>query len=157
MGGISFEISSFENRHDLRLIAYMRTLLNVTNLLDGLLRKILNSNRSWRFTGHPWIGIPWKNTFLCSDSPDFLQSLRGNIFMLSEQEKQEWTAMVESQSLRDDMRHLTENRHNPFLKEGEVDIDKYVAYLQSTFDQILDALGLEFEEIIGLTRLERFM
>lgn len=41
--------------------------------------------------------------------------------------------------------------------DGEVDVDKYVAYLQSTFDQVLDALGMEFEEIIGLTRLERFM
>jgi len=41
--------------------------------------------------------------------------------------------------------------------DGEVDVDKYVAYLQSTFDQVLDALGLEFDEIIGLTRLERFM
>ncbi len=41
--------------------------------------------------------------------------------------------------------------------DGEVDVDKYVAYLQSTFDQVLDALGLEFEEMIGLTRLERFM
>jgi DNA polymerase I len=40
---------------------------------------------------------------------------------------------------------------------SEVDVDKYVAYLQSTFDQILDALGLDFEEIIGLTKLERFM
>ncbi len=41
--------------------------------------------------------------------------------------------------------------------DSEVDVDKYVAYLQSTFDQVLDALGLEFEEIIGLTKLERFM
>ncbi len=41
--------------------------------------------------------------------------------------------------------------------DGEVDVDKYVAYLQSTFEQVLDALGLEFEEIIGLTKLERFM
>ncbi|HSQ53620.1 MAG TPA: type B DNA-directed DNA polymerase, partial [Acidobacteriota bacterium] len=40
---------------------------------------------------------------------------------------------------------------------SEVDVDKYVAYLHSTFDQILDALGLDFEEIIGLTKLERFM
>jgi len=39
----------------------------------------------------------------------------------------------------------------------EIDADKYIAYLQSTFDQILDALGLEFEKIIGLTRLEQFM
>jgi DNA polymerase I len=40
---------------------------------------------------------------------------------------------------------------------NEIDVDKYIAYLQSTFDQILDALGLDFDEIIGLTKLERFM
>ena len=40
---------------------------------------------------------------------------------------------------------------------SEIDVDKYVGYLQSTFDQVLDALGLDFDEIIGLTKLERFM
>jgi DNA polymerase I len=40
---------------------------------------------------------------------------------------------------------------------SEVDVDKYIGYLHSTFDQILDALGLDFDEIIGLTKLERFM
>jgi len=40
---------------------------------------------------------------------------------------------------------------------SEIDVDKYVAYLQSTFDQVLDAMGLNFNEIIGLTKLERFM
>ncbi|MBC7130887.1 DNA-directed DNA polymerase I [Candidatus Bathyarchaeota archaeon] len=39
----------------------------------------------------------------------------------------------------------------------EIDVDKYIAYLHSTFDQVLDALGLDFEEIIGVTKLERFM
>lgn len=39
----------------------------------------------------------------------------------------------------------------------EVDVDKYNAYLHSTFDQVLDALGLNFDEIIGLTKLERFL
>jgi DNA polymerase I len=41
--------------------------------------------------------------------------------------------------------------------KNEVDVDKYVAHLQSTFDQVLDALGLSFDEIIGLTKLERFL
>lgn len=41
--------------------------------------------------------------------------------------------------------------------KSEVDVDKYIAYLHSTFDQVLDALGLDFNEIIGLTKLERFM
>jgi len=40
---------------------------------------------------------------------------------------------------------------------SEIDVDKYVSYLHSTFDQVLDSLGLEFDEIIGLTKLERFM
>ncbi len=40
---------------------------------------------------------------------------------------------------------------------NEVDVEKYVGYLHSTFDQVLDALGLDFNEIIGLTKLERFM
>jgi DNA polymerase I len=40
---------------------------------------------------------------------------------------------------------------------NEIDVDKYIAYLRSTFDQVLDALGLDFDEIIGLTKLERFM
>ncbi|TRO51718.1 DNA-directed DNA polymerase I [Candidatus Bathyarchaeota archaeon] len=41
--------------------------------------------------------------------------------------------------------------------KNEVDVEKYVAYLQSTFEQVLDALGLSFDEIIGLTKLERFL
>jgi len=40
---------------------------------------------------------------------------------------------------------------------SEIDVEKYIGYLHSTFDQVLDALGLDFNEIIGLTRLERFM
>jgi DNA polymerase I len=41
--------------------------------------------------------------------------------------------------------------------KNEIDADKYIAYLHSTFDQVLDALGLSFDEIIGLTKLERFL
>ena len=32
LGGISFEISSFEDRHDLQIVDYMHTPLNVTNI-----------------------------------------------------------------------------------------------------------------------------
>jgi DNA polymerase I len=41
--------------------------------------------------------------------------------------------------------------------KNEIDVDKYIAYLHSTFDQVLDALGLDFDEIIGLTKLARFI
>ncbi len=39
---------------------------------------------------------------------------------------------------------------------SEVDTKKYEDYMRSTFDQILDALGYEFEEIVGATKLEDF-
>ena len=54
---------------------------------------------------------------------------------------------------------LKEPRVKPvqLASNSEIDVDKYVGYLHSTFDQVLDALGLDFDEIIGLTKLERFM
>ncbi len=39
----------------------------------------------------------------------------------------------------------------------DVDVDKYVSFLESTFEQVLDALGMSFSEVVGLTRLESFM
>ena len=51
--------------------------------------------------------------------------------MLSEIEEPEHSAVREPGSLRDDMRRLAENRHNPFLKDGKVDIDRYVDFLNA--------------------------
>lgn len=39
----------------------------------------------------------------------------------------------------------------------EVDLDKYMNYVKSTFDQVIDALGLDFDDIMGLTKLESFL
>ena len=39
-------------------------------------------------------------------------------------------------------------------KKEEVDTEKYMEYLQSTFDQLLDALGYDFEEILGARTLD---
>ncbi len=41
-------------------------------------------------------------------------------------------------------------------RKEEVDIDKYLEYMKSTFDQILGSLGYEFDEILGATKLEDF-
>ncbi len=38
----------------------------------------------------------------------------------------------------------------------DVDVRKYEEYMRSTFDQILDSLGYEFDEIIGATKIEDF-
>lgn len=39
----------------------------------------------------------------------------------------------------------------------DVDVDKYVEYLKSTFDQVLDPLEIDFDEILGVTKLETFL
>jgi len=39
----------------------------------------------------------------------------------------------------------------------EIDVDKYIEYLKSTFDQVLDALGISFNDIIGISKLESFL
>ncbi len=62
-----------------------------------------------------------------------------------------------------DLISLVKVLKEPYVKpvqlasKSEVDVDKYVGYLRSTFEQVLDAIGLDFDEIIGLTRLESFI
>jgi len=41
-------------------------------------------------------------------------------------------------------------------KIDDIDIQKYMEYLRSTFEQVLDALGVEFEDLIGVKKLESF-
>ena len=38
----------------------------------------------------------------------------------------------------------------------EVDSEKYVEYIRGTFEQVLDALGVEFEDLAGVKKLESF-
>jgi DNA polymerase I len=38
-----------------------------------------------------------------------------------------------------------------------VDVAKYTEYLESTFDQVLDALGIRFGEVVGISKLESFL
>ncbi|MFH0748582.1 MAG: DNA-directed DNA polymerase I [Candidatus Bathyarchaeota archaeon] len=39
----------------------------------------------------------------------------------------------------------------------EVDIEKYIEYLESTFEQVLDAAGINFDDIMGISKLESFL
>ena len=41
-------------------------------------------------------------------------------------------------------------------KENDVDVEKYISYLRGTFDQILDSIGYDFDEILGSTKIEDF-
>ncbi len=39
---------------------------------------------------------------------------------------------------------------------NEIDSKKYIEYVDSTFEQVLDALSIDFQELIGTTKLEKF-
>ncbi len=39
-------------------------------------------------------------------------------------------------------------------KQNEIDVEKYLEYMKSTFDQILGSLGYDFDEILGETKLD---
>ncbi len=39
----------------------------------------------------------------------------------------------------------------------EIDTEKYQEYLKSTFEQVLDAIGIDFQKIIGVTRLDMWV
>jgi len=41
-------------------------------------------------------------------------------------------------------------------KLDEVDVGKYIEYIRGTFEQVLDALGVEFEDLAGIKKLESF-
>ncbi len=41
-------------------------------------------------------------------------------------------------------------------RSDEIDTEKYLEYMESTFDQILSALGYEFDVILGASKLEDF-
>lgn len=48
---------------------------------------------------------------------------------LSEEEKKELLAAARSESLGQDMRTIAAGRHNPFVKDGKVDVDAYVQFV----------------------------
>jgi DNA polymerase I len=39
----------------------------------------------------------------------------------------------------------------------DVDVSKYIEYLKSTFEQVLDAIGIDFNQIMGISTLESFL
>ncbi|MEM2928264.1 MAG: DNA-directed DNA polymerase I [Nitrososphaerota archaeon] len=42
-------------------------------------------------------------------------------------------------------------------RKDQIDTEKYIEYLRSTFEQVLDALGIDFNNVVGVTSLESFL
>lgn len=49
--------------------------------------------------------------------------------MFSEEEKAELLMAAQSETLRRDMRIIAQNRHNPFMLNGKIDLDRVVTFL----------------------------
>ncbi len=48
------------------------------------------------------------------------------------------------------------NESNQHVFAAEIDVDKYMEYIQSTFDQALEAIGVSYNEVMGVRTLDRF-
>lgn len=66
--------------------------------------------------------------------------------MLTKKEKQEWRELAQSDKLREDMRYLEKNRHNPFIDHGKVDVDRYIHFL-TEFNAFVNHAGKAFHRI----------
>jgi len=56
--------------------------------------------------------------------------------MLSDKEKKELKDLASSLDLKEDLIKLSKNRHNPFLKNGEIDTDILLTFLTEYNDFI---------------------
>jgi hypothetical protein len=50
--------------------------------------------------------------------------------MLSEKAKKELRELAESDAFRKDMEFIRSHRHNPFVKDGKVDVDAYLEFVE---------------------------
>lgn len=48
---------------------------------------------------------------------------------LSKEERAELKKLAKSAKLQEDMRRLSRQRHNPFVVDGQVDIDRFLVFL----------------------------
>lgn len=67
--------------------------------------------------------------------------------MLSSEEKKELIEMAHSISFREDMRQVERQRHNPFIANGKLDLNKFLTFL-TEFNQFVNHKARPFLKII---------
>lgn len=67
--------------------------------------------------------------------------------MLNDQDKKELLEMAHSERIREDFRIMAANRHNPFLVNGVVDLDKYIDFLND-YNEFAGHIRRPFRKII---------
>jgi hypothetical protein len=66
--------------------------------------------------------------------------------MTTERERSESIEIMESCTLREDMRHLAEHRYNPTSTGGNVDIEKYTEFV-TAFNEFVNHAPKPFKPI----------
>lgn len=67
--------------------------------------------------------------------------------MLSEKAEREFVEAAESSALRIDTETVSRQRHNPFVKDGKVDIDAYLEFV-TEFNEFINHEPKKFMPII---------
>ena len=65
----------------------------------------------------------------------------------SKKEKEEFLELSKSKKLREDFKNLRKKRHNPFVKNGKVDIEKYIEFLNQ-YNEFINHTPKPFKKII---------
>ncbi len=66
---------------------------------------------------------------------------------ISEEAAKELLELAKSESFRKDMELLRSHRHNPFIKDGKVDIDAYIEFVQQ-FNEFINHEPKPFKPMI---------
>ncbi len=67
--------------------------------------------------------------------------------MLSDAEREELKASARSSELREDSRKISQNRHNPFIVNGCIDLEKVVTFL-TEYNYFINHAPKTFRRII---------
>ncbi len=73
---------------------------------------------------------------------------------LTKEEKKEIKTLAKSKKLKEDFRKISNNRYNPFVINGKVDIDKFLNFLNE-YNQFINHTPKPFKKI--LTRYNKLL
>jgi len=66
---------------------------------------------------------------------------------LSKEEREELKEFAKSSAFKSDLRKILQNRHNPFIVEGRIDLDRFIKFL-SEYNRFINHTPKPFRKII---------
>jgi hypothetical protein len=67
--------------------------------------------------------------------------------LLSKKEREELLRLAKSSSMREDMKYLRDNRHNPVIVNGQVDMNRLITFL-TEFNEFINHEPKPFKPMI---------